>query len=120
MTLCEFVADVPAVFSELARVTRPGGRFIIGSLNPDSPWGWLGRGRFAVPPWSDARFLKRRELLELGARHGLASLRGALFAPEGLPLLGLLGPALEAVGRLAPPVGAFQVLTVRLPAFGED
>jgi hypothetical protein len=54
--------------------------------------------------------------LEIGARHGAASLRGALFAAEGLPLLGLLGPVLEAMGRLAPSAGAFQVLTVQLPA----
>ena len=44
VTLCEFVADVGAVFAELARVTRPGGRFVVGSLNRSSPWGWLGRG----------------------------------------------------------------------------
>ncbi|MHB2029683.1 MAG: class I SAM-dependent methyltransferase, partial [Acidimicrobiales bacterium] len=39
VTLCEFTDDLGAVFAELARVTRPGGRIIVGSLNPRSPWG---------------------------------------------------------------------------------
>jgi SAM-dependent methyltransferase len=116
VTLCEFVDAVPAVFAELARVVRPGGRFIVGSLNPGSLWGWFGRSRFKEAPWTSARFLSRRELLELGSRHGSASITGVLFAPEGLPRRGWLGPALEAAGKLAPLFGAFQVLTVTLPA----
>jgi ubiquinone/menaquinone biosynthesis C-methylase UbiE len=115
VTLCEFVADVGAVFAELARVTRPGGRFIVGSLNPRSPWGWLGRKRFVEAPWTEARFLTRKQLLELGSRQGAATLAGVLCAPEGLPFLGFTGPGLEALGRLAPGIGAFQVLTVTLP-----
>ena len=115
MTLCEFVADVGAVFAELGRVTRPGGRFVVGSLNRSSPWGWLGRKRFVEAPWMEARFLTRKQLLALGSRHGAATLSGVLFAPEGMPFLGFTGPGLEALGRLAPGVGAFQVLTVTLP-----
>jgi ubiquinone/menaquinone biosynthesis C-methylase UbiE len=116
VTLCEFVADVGAVFAELARVTRPGGRFIVGSLNPRSPWGWVGRKRFVEAPWTEARFLSRRQLLDLGTRHGKASLSGVLFAPEGLPGLNFLSPPIEAIGRLSQRHGAFQVLTVELPA----
>jgi SAM-dependent methyltransferase len=115
VTLCEFVADVGAVFAELARVTRPGGRFIVGSLNPRSPWGWLGRKRFVEAPWTEARFLKRGDLLSLGSRHGAASIDGVLYAPQNLPGLRFSGPLLEAVGRVAPGLGAFQVLTVALP-----
>ena len=115
VTLCEFVDDVPAVFAELARVVRPGGRFIVGSLNRRSPWGWLGRKRFAAAPWASARFLSRRDLLTLGSRHGSASISAALYAPENLPALGALGPLFEAAGSLTPPLGAFQLLTVHLP-----
>lgn len=38
VTLCEFTADPATVIGELARVTRPGGRIVIGTLNPRSPW----------------------------------------------------------------------------------
>lgn len=115
VTLCEFVDDVGAVFSELARVVRPGGRFVVGSLNPASPWGFFNRARFLHRPWSTARFLTRRELLLLGGRHGSASLSSALYAPENLPAARVFGPALEAGGRLVPGLGAFQVLVVELP-----
>jgi hypothetical protein len=55
------------------------------------------------------------QLLDLGSRHGAATLSGVLFAPDGLPFLGVTGPLLEAVGRIVPGIGAFQVLTVTLP-----
>ncbi len=115
VTLCEFVEDTAAVFAELARVVRPGGRFIVGSLNRSSPWGWLGRKRFSEPPWTEAHFLSRRDLLNMGTRHGVASVSGVLFAPENLPGLRLIGPLLERVGSVVPGAGAFQVLTVTLP-----
>jgi ubiquinone/menaquinone biosynthesis C-methylase UbiE len=115
VTVCEFVDNVDQVFAELARVTRPGGRFVVGSLNRKSPWGFFNGERFRHLPWSGARFLTRRELLELGKRHGDASLLSALYAPESLPLLQLAGPVLEILGRLIPGLGAFQVLVVERP-----
>lgn len=115
VTLCEFVDDVEQVFSELARVIRPGGRFVVGSLNPKSPWGFLNRARFQQAPWTEARFLTRLELTKLGAPHGAVSLASALFAPENLPAIEAVGPALELLGCLAPGLGAFQVLVVQRP-----
>jgi ubiquinone/menaquinone biosynthesis C-methylase UbiE len=115
VTVCEFVDNVELVFSELARVTRPGGRFVVGSLNPKSPWGFFNRERFRQAPWTGARFLSRRELVKLGSQHGQASLSSALYAPENLPAADLVGPVLEFLGRLAPGLGAFQVLVVQRP-----
>jgi ubiquinone/menaquinone biosynthesis C-methylase UbiE len=115
VTLCEFVDDVAQVFAEMARVTRPGGRFVVGSLNRKSPWGFFSRERFEHAPWTAARFLTRQQLLKLARRHGTVSLSSALYAPENLPAVHTLGPAIELLGRLAPGVGAFQVLTVRMP-----
>jgi ubiquinone/menaquinone biosynthesis C-methylase UbiE len=115
VTLCEFVDNVDGVFSELARVTRPGGRFVVGSLNPKSPWGFFNRRRFQHAPWTAARFLTRRELVKLGNRHGAAALSSGLYAPENLPALRVAAPALELLGRLAPGLGAFQVLVVQRP-----
>lgn len=62
--------------------------------------------------WCDARFLDRAALRTLGAPHGRATLRGALYAPGAFPGLPVVGPALETLGRLAPARGAFQVLTI--------
>jgi ubiquinone/menaquinone biosynthesis C-methylase UbiE len=115
VTVCEFVDNVVQVFSELARVTRPGGRFVVGSLNPQSPWGFFNRERFRQGPWASARFLERRELLKLGSQHGKASLSSALYAAENLPAANLVGPVLEFLGRFAPGLGAFQVLVVDRP-----
>jgi SAM-dependent methyltransferase len=115
VTVCEFVDNVAQVFAELARITRPGGRFVVGGLNPRSPWGWASRRRFSEPPWVTARFLTRDELVHLGRRHGRASLTASLYAFESLPALSVTGRLLEALGRLTPHWGAFQVLTVDLP-----
>jgi SAM-dependent methyltransferase len=115
VTVCEFIDNVVQVFSELARVTRPGGRLVVGSLNPASPWGFFDRERFRHAPWTEARFLTRRELLDLGKRHGKASLFPALYAPANLPGPQLTGPVLEFLRHLAPAIGAFQVLIVERP-----
>ncbi|HLG00501.1 MAG TPA: class I SAM-dependent methyltransferase [Acidimicrobiia bacterium] len=112
VTVLCFAGDPTSVLSEVARVTRPGGRLVVGELNPRSPWGLGYRRRFREPPWRGARFLTRRRLLGLGARPGRARVRGALFAPRAIPGLSRLGPLLETAGRLAPGLGAFQVLVV--------
>lgn len=115
VTVCEFTADPALVIAELVRVTRAGGRVVIGSLNRRSPWGWWNRRQFDAPPWDEARFLTRGSLLELGRPHGSCDLRSALYAPRHLPMVERWSPALETAGRrFAPQLGAFQVLTIDL------
>lgn len=115
ITVLEFVADPEVAVAELARVTRPGGRIILGALNPHSPWGLANRRRLRSGPWRRARFLDRQGLRTLGARHGETSLHGRLYAPGAFPGIALAGPALEAIGRVAPAWGAFQTLTIDKP-----
>lgn len=112
VTVLEFVSDPGAALAELARVTRPGGRIVVAALNPRSPWGIGHRKRLRSGDWCTARFLPRRQLRRLGARHGPTTVHGALFAPGWFPGLESVGAALEAAGRLAPGLGAFQVLTI--------
>ena len=112
VTVLEFVDDPAAAIAELARVTCAGGRILVGALNPQSPWGRANRRRLRSGMWCEARFLGRDRLLALGASYGSAVLHPALYAPGWLPGLGVLGPLLEALGRLAPSRGAFQVLAV--------
>jgi SAM-dependent methyltransferase len=112
VTVLEFVAHPAAALAELARVTRNGGRIVIGALNPHSPWGLANRRRLRTGVWCHARFLSRSELQALGTPHGRTSLHGALYAPGVLPGLSRIGPLLETAGRAAPGWGAFQVLAI--------
>ncbi len=112
ITLLEFLAEPDAAVAEMARVTVPGGRLVIGALNRASPWGLAHRARLRRPPWSDAVFLSRRDLLEIGGRYGRAGLRAVLHAPGALPGLPIVGPLLEFAGRPFPAWAAFQVLAV--------
>jgi SAM-dependent methyltransferase len=112
VAVLEFMVDPRQAMRELWRVTRPGGRVVVGSLNPRSPWGFLHRRELRRAPWSAARFLTRRGLFDLARPYGPARLTSVLFAPGALPALAQLGPALEALGRVAPRLGAFRVLSI--------
>jgi SAM-dependent methyltransferase len=110
VTVCEFTASPAALVAELARVTRPGGRVVIGALNRRSPWGLARRRQMRKPPWQAARFLTRRQLRALGTRHGQARLHGTLIMPGAVPGSRLAGCFLEAIDfhpllRHAPPLG---------------
>ncbi len=121
VTVCEFTAAPARVFAELARVTRPGGRVVVGSLNRNSPWGWWNRRQFTKPPWNTARFLDRRALANLGAHHGRCRFSAGLYAPGALPMLERWSPILEGLGRrLALRLGAFKILTIDIPPTGSD
>lgn len=112
VTVLCFATDPAAVLAELARVTHREGRLVLGELNRRSPWGVAHRRRFGDPPWQGARFLSPQQLHRLGSRFGPTRIHGALFAPGAIPGLEVLGPLLEAGGRLTPRLGAFQVLVV--------
>jgi SAM-dependent methyltransferase len=117
VTVCEFTAGPAAVVAELARVTRPGGQVVIGALNRRSPWGLARHRQLRRPPWQAARFLTRRQLCALGARHGRVKLHSTLVMPGAVPGSRHAGRFLEAIGRRAfPATGAFQVLTVEKAA----
>jgi SAM-dependent methyltransferase len=113
VTVCEFAASPAAVMAELARVTRPGGRVVIGALNRRSAWGLARRRELRRPPWQAARFLTRRQLRAFGACHGRVRLHSGLIIPGAVPGSRHAGPFLEALGRRAcPAAGAFQVLAI--------
>ena len=112
LAVLEFVADPPSVVAEMWRVTRDGGRIVIGALNRRSPWGVTHRRELRQAPWTAARFLNRRTLMALAEPYGRPQLTEHLFAPGALPWLARLGPLLERLGRLAPGYGAFRVLTI--------
>lgn len=112
VTVLEFARDPAEVVAEMARVTRPGGRIVVGALDPRSPWGAWHRRELQSPPWQTARFLSGRDLARLGAPHGKVTLTEGLHAPGRLPGLDRWGPAVERLaGHLRVP-GAFRVLAI--------
>lgn len=115
ITLLEFVDEPQTVVDELVRVTRPGGRVLVAALNRASPWGLAHVRELRGPPWSAARLLSPRQLRGLLADHGRLTTRAALHAPGAIPGLSIIGPVCEAVGRLVPTTGAFQVVVADLP-----
>jgi ubiquinone/menaquinone biosynthesis C-methylase UbiE len=83
--LC-FVGDGQPFASEMARVLRPGGRFVIGELNKWSSWAaqrrlraWLGSKL-----WQRGRFRTPGELRRLAETAGLEveTVRGAIYYPR--------------------------------------
>jgi ubiquinone/menaquinone biosynthesis C-methylase UbiE len=70
VTLLEFADDPRRIVDELVRVTRPGGRIAVATLNPNSPWGIAHRRELRGPPWSGACLYTRQQLRELLSGHG--------------------------------------------------
>jgi ubiquinone/menaquinone biosynthesis C-methylase UbiE len=112
VTVLEFVADPAAAFAELVRVVRPGGRILVGALNPHSAWGIAHRHDFTEPPWNEAHFLTRTQLRALGSPYGRVKLFGALYSPGMFPLHEVIAPILEWIGRAMPGLGAFRTLII--------
>lgn len=113
VTVCEFATDPARVVAELARITRPAGRIVVGALDRHSPWGIANRRQFADPPWNAATFLSPTDLRRIGSPHGPVTVEPALYAPTDLPLINRWGPLVEHLGRrLAPSWGAFNIMTI--------
>jgi len=99
------------------RITRRGGRVVIGSLHRSSPWGLQNRRQFTKPPWNTARFLTRDDLEPIARTHGTTRWHHGLYAPAALPGITRWGPLIERIGRrLAPEHAAFEVVSIALPA----
>lgn len=115
VTSLEFAADVDAMLAEAVRVTRSGGRVVIGALNGRSLWA-VRRRRSRSPLWAAARFFDRGDLRAKLEPYGEVEDRLALFVP---PQLGWVPPwllgLLDRLGALlARPWGAFIALRLEV------
>jgi ubiquinone/menaquinone biosynthesis C-methylase UbiE len=113
VTTLEFALDTEAVLGEAMRVTRAGGRLVVGALNRRGPWAARRRGSRS-PVWWRVHLFGWRDLRDRLERLGDVSGQRVLFVP---PQLGWLPPPLfgliEWLGRrLARPWGAFIALRV--------
>jgi SAM-dependent methyltransferase len=114
VTLLEFADHPQHIVDELVRVTRPGGRIAVATLNPNSPWGLAHRHELRHPPWSGACLYTPRQLRALLAPHGHPWRHAALYAPGMLPGFAPLARVAERAGRFAPGIGAFQIAVLDL------
>jgi ubiquinone/menaquinone biosynthesis C-methylase UbiE len=83
VTTLEFAADPDALLSEAVRVTRAGGRVVVGALSRRGPWA-ARRRRSRSPLWAGARFFTEGELRAMLERYGPVRSRRALLVPPQL------------------------------------
>jgi len=111
VTAIEFVRDPARVLAEMARVTAPGGRMVVGALNARSSWAAARRreARRQGGPFASAHFFAPDEFVTMLRRHGPTEWSSSVFigpSGRGLWLAGLL----ETLGqRLARGRGALLV-----------
>ena len=108
VTTLEFVNDVDTAVAEAVRVTKPGGRIVVGVLNTRGPWA-ARRRRRGGQPWKSAHFFAREEIEALLAPFGPIDVRLGVYVP---PAMGRMPPGIlplaEWLGRrVAPSAGAF-------------
>jgi ubiquinone/menaquinone biosynthesis C-methylase UbiE len=80
ITMLEFVEDQDKVLEEIQRVLKPGGYFILGSLNALSA---IGKNKEQDDTFRNAKFLSKEELIYKLKRIGEPSiLSGVYFSPN--------------------------------------
>ncbi|MEJ2377601.1 MAG: class I SAM-dependent methyltransferase [Pseudolabrys sp.] len=115
VTILCFTRDATPVFQEIARVLRPGGRFINGELGKWSTWAAARRVRawLGSQLWRMAYFRTAGELRTYAEQAGLTveGVRGAIFYPRVTPAARLLSRPDLAVGRHLTVGAAFLALS---------
>jgi ubiquinone/menaquinone biosynthesis C-methylase UbiE len=97
VTTLEFATDPNALLSEAVRVSRAGGRVVVGVLSRRGSWA-ARRRRSRSPLWANARFFTEDDLRAMLERYGSVQIRRALFVP---PQLGWVpSPLMALVERL--------------------
>ncbi|MGK7396637.1 MAG: class I SAM-dependent methyltransferase [Candidatus Cyclobacteriaceae bacterium M3_2C_046] len=76
ITVLEFTENPDQVISEVYRVLKPGGHFILAGLNQHS---WLGQHKHQDPVFRSARFFTPLDLKDYLQKFGQPDLKGTVF-----------------------------------------
>jgi ubiquinone/menaquinone biosynthesis C-methylase UbiE len=115
-TLLCFCKNPTPVIREMARVCRPGGRILLGELNPYSPWQWWRRlkAAFGAGSFVGASWHRPRNLIAALTANGCQSQllgRAIFWPPLNIPNKLRWRSATEWLGaRLWPWMGAYYVV----------
>jgi len=116
--LC-FVEEAQGMVDEMARVLRPGGRFVIGELHKWSSWAAQRRmrGWFGSALWRRGRFRTAGELRRLALAAGLKveAVRGAIYYPRLTVAAQIMAPHDARLSRLSNIGAAFLALAAVKP-----
>ncbi len=112
--LC-FVEDKPRALRQCARVLRPKGTLVVGTIPSDGPWGhhYTRKGQEGHPVYSHARFATIDETVNLAATAGFVVIEAAsalFWAPGHRPE----GPS--HIERVFAPRAGFAALKMMLTA----
>ena len=109
ITSLEFTDNPQKALDEMWRVTKPGGRIILGVLNKYSLFGLLRKSRKNINVFTNARFYGYVELKEILSRYGRNRVTGSAFCLPwewALPYADIF----EEAGRIFVPfLGSFLV-----------
>jgi SAM-dependent methyltransferase len=123
VTILCFVVNAAPVFSEIARVLRPGGVLVIGELGKWSLWAAARRIRawFGSQLWRRGRFRTTSELRSLTSGAGLTPgpVHGSIYYPRWRWAARLLAPHDAALSRVTTFGAAFLALTAVKPSTGK-
>ncbi|MFT6582392.1 MAG: ubiquinone/menaquinone biosynthesis C-methylase UbiE [Alphaproteobacteria bacterium] len=118
-TILCFVDDAPAVFAEISRVLRPGGRLVIGELGTWSFWALQRyvRGLFGSRLWRRGNSWTATQLRELARDAGLPpmKIRGSVFYPRCVRSARVMARFDETLGRRTTLGAAFIALSATKP-----
>ena len=79
VTSLEFIENQEKAISEIFRVLKPGGYFIVGGLNAQAS---LQKSRQSDPVFKDARFFTPKSLFQLLEKFGTPTVEGCVYMPN--------------------------------------
>ena len=117
ITVFEFIKKPEEVLKEIYRILKPGGEFIIGTMNGRSLWFLFKRLKsiFVETAYRYARFYTPAELEILCRKTGFKEIetRGIIFFPSFFPFLNFALKMDKKFNKLFKNLGAFVVVRGR-------
>jgi len=97
-----FIESPQRAIAEMYRVLNPGGRLVVGALNPDSAFGraYLAEAQATETPFRHAHMLSPADLITMLGEYGRVSWSSSVFFGPSAPRWSM-GRALEWLGQSA-------------------